>query len=228
VKVLLFGGTGMVGQGVLRECLLDPAVEQVLAVGRSATGQRHEKLRELVHRDLFDLSPIAGRLSGFDACFFCLGVTSAGMAEDAYRRVTYDLTLAIAGLLAPVSPGMVFVYVSGMGTDGTGKSRVMWARVKGETENALLALPFKAAYMFRPAVIQPMHGIRSKTAWYQALYVVTTPLLPLLRAWFPKYVTTTEEMGKAMLAVARDGAPTRVLENRDISEIAAGRAARVR
>jgi uncharacterized protein YbjT (DUF2867 family) len=228
MKVLLFGATGMIGQGVLRECLLDAAVERVLAVSRSATGQRHDKLHEIVHADLFDLTPIADRLSGFDACFFCLGVSSAGMAEAAYRRVTYDLTLEVARRLATLNPGMTFGYVSGMGTDSTGKGRVMWARVKGETENALLALPFKAAYMFRPAVIQPMHGIRSKTAVYQAFYTATRPLLPLLRGWLPRYVTTTEEMGKAMLEVARQGAPTRILENRDINEIAAGRAGSTR
>jgi uncharacterized protein YbjT (DUF2867 family) len=223
MRVLLFGASGMVGQGVLRECLLDPGVESVLSVGRSATGQRHEKLQELVQPDLFDLSAAADRLSGFDACFFCLGVTSAGMKEDAYRRVTYDLTLAIASRLAPLNPGMTFVYVSGMGTDSNGEGRLMWARVKGRTENALLQLPFKAAYMFRPAVIQPMHGIKSKTGWYQALYALTRPLLPMLRAWFPKYVTTTEQVGKAMLAVARRGAPTRVLENKDINAVAARR-----
>jgi uncharacterized protein YbjT (DUF2867 family) len=221
MKVLLFGATGMIGQGVLRECLVDPSVELVLAVGRRATGQHHDKLREVVHSDLFDLSALAGQLAGFDACFFCLGVTSAGMREDAYRRVTYDLAFAVGRSLASLNPGMVFVYVSGMGTDSSGKGRVMWARVKGETENALMALPFRAAYMFRPAVVQPLHGIRSKTAWYQAVYVATRPLLPLLRGWFPSYVTTTEEIGKAMLHVARHGAPRAILENRDINETAA-------
>ena len=226
MKVLVFGATGMVGQGVLRECLLDPGVDTVLVVSRGATGQRHEKLQEIVLPDLFDLSSVESRLAGFDACFFCLGVTSAGMNEEAYRRVTRDLTLAIAGRLASLNPGMTFIYVSGMGTDSTGQGRVMWARVKGQTENALLQLPFKAAYMFRPAAIQPMHGIRSKTGWYQAFYTVIRPMMPRLRAWFPKYVTTTEEMGRAMLEVALRGAPMRVLENEDINGVASRRTKR--
>jgi uncharacterized protein YbjT (DUF2867 family) len=221
MKVLLFGGSGMVGQGVLRECLLDPAVEMVLSVGRSPIGQRHEKLRELVLPDLFGMAAFEDRLTGFDACFFCLGVSSVGMAADAYRRVTYDLTLAIASRLAALNPGMTFVYVSGMGTDSKARG---WAGVKGQTEDALLALPFKAAYMFRPALIQPMHGIRSKTRLYQAVYTVTGPVLHLLRGWLPGYVTTTELVGRAMLDVARHGAPRRVLENQDINDIAASAA----
>jgi len=219
MRILLFGASGMVGQGVLRECLFDPGVDEVVSIGRSAAGRQHPKLREVLHADLFHLEALGDRLAGFDACFFCLGVTSAGMKEEAYRRVTFDLTLAVAAVLAPLNPGMTFVYVSGMGTDSTGRGRVMWARVKGQTENALLQLPFRAAYLFRPAVIQPTHGIRSKTGWYQAFYTVTGPLLPLLRNWFPKYVTTTEHMGRAMLAVARRGAPRPVLENADINAI---------
>jgi len=219
MRVLLFGASGMVGQGVLRECLFDPDVESVLSVGRSTTGQRHEKLRELVHRDLFDLAPIERDLAGFDACFYCLGVSSVGMTDEAYRRVTFDLTVAVAGVLARLSPGMTFIYVSGMGTDGTGQGRVAWARVKGKTENALLRLPFTAAYMFRPAFIQPLHGIRSKTRLYQALYTITRPLLPLLRVTLPHFVTTTEEVGRAMLRVARHGAPGPVLENEAIRHL---------
>jgi uncharacterized protein YbjT (DUF2867 family) len=219
MRILLFGASGMVGQGVLRECLLDPGVDEVLSIGRSAAGRPHPKLSEVLHADLFHLEALEARLAGFDACFFCLGVTSAGMKEDAYRRVTFDLTLAVATFLAPRNPGMTFVYVSGMGTDSTGRGRVMWARVKGQTENALLQLPFRAAYLFRPAIIQPTHGIRSKTGWYQAFYTLTGPLLPLLRKWFPKYVTTTEHMGRAMLAVARRGAARPVLENEDINAI---------
>jgi len=133
VKVILFGATGMVGQGVLRECVLDPGVESILAIGRSAIGQRHEKLHEIVRSDLSDLSPIQGRLSGYDACFFCLGVSSAGMTEQAYRRVTYDLTISAAGVLAKLNPAMTFIYVSGAGTDSTERGRMMWARVKGKT-----------------------------------------------------------------------------------------------
>jgi uncharacterized protein YbjT (DUF2867 family) len=218
VKVLLFGATGMIGQGVLRECLRDPGVEAVVSVVRRATGHVHPKLREIVHRDFFDFSPIAPEFAGIDACFFCLGVTSAGMTEADYRTITFDITMAAARTLAMASPAMTFIYVSGAGTDSSGRGRVMWARVKGETENALLRLPFRAAHMFRPAAIQPMHGIRSRTALYQALYTLTRPLLPVLRAWLPGYVTTTEEVGLAMLSVARHGAPTPILENRDINE----------
>ena len=163
MKVVLFGATGMVGQGCLRECLLDAGVESVLAVGRSPTGQRHAKLREIVYDNFFDFSAIESRLAGFDACFFCLGVSSVGLSEERYRHLTYDITMAAATTLSKLTPGMVFIYVTGAGTDSTGQGRVMWARVKGKTENDLLKLPFKAAYMFRPAGIQPLHGIRSKT-----------------------------------------------------------------
>jgi uncharacterized protein YbjT (DUF2867 family) len=163
MKVILFGATGMVGQGVLRECLLDPGVESVLAVGRSPTGQRNAKLREILHDNFFDFSAIESGLAGFEACFFCLGVSSVGMSEQSYRHLTYDLTLAAATTLSKLSPGMVFIYVTGQGTDSTEQGRLMWARVKGKTENDLRKLPFKAAYMFRPAAIQPLHGIRSKT-----------------------------------------------------------------
>jgi uncharacterized protein YbjT (DUF2867 family) len=220
MKVIIYGATGMVGQGVLRECLLDPGVERVLAVGRAPTGQRHQKLEELVLADLLDLTPHQAALAGFDACFFCLGVSSAGMSEADYRRITFDLTLATARLLAGLSPTMTFIYVSGQGTDATGTGRIMWARVKGETENALLALPFKAV-MFRPGFIQPLHGITSRTVLYRALYAVFSPIFPVLNALAPGAVTTTERLGRAMLAVARRGAPKPVLETGDINEVAA-------
>jgi uncharacterized protein YbjT (DUF2867 family) len=207
----------MVGQGVLRECLLDPGVARVLAIGRSAAGQRHDKLRELLVKDFFDLSGIERDLSGYDACFFCLGITSAGMSEAAYRRVTYDIALAAARTLVKLNPGMTFIFVSGAGADSSAKGRVMWARVKGETENALLALPFKGVYVFRPAAIQPLHGIRSKTTWINAAYAVLGPLYPVWKALFPKYVTTTELVGRAMINVVRRGAPQRLLENQDIN-----------
>jgi len=174
-----------VGQGTLRECLLDGDVDAVLSVGRSTTGQTHAKLREITHADFTDLTSIAGELTGYDACFFCLGVSSAGMKEAEYRHVTYDFALAAAQVLAQHNAAMTFVYVSGAGTDSSEKGRTMWARVKGETENALLRLPFKAAYMFRPGAIQPLHGIKSKTRIYRAAYVVMAPLWPVLRAMFP-------------------------------------------
>jgi uncharacterized protein YbjT (DUF2867 family) len=219
MDVVLFGATGMVGQGVLRECLLDREVGNVLSIVRSATGQRHPKLRELVHTNFLDYSAIEDQLSGFDACFFCLGVSSAGMTEENYRRVTYDFTMAAARTLARLNPTMTFIYVSGMGTDSSERGRSMWARVKGKTENELLRLPFQAAYMFRPAAIVPLDGIRSKTKLYRALYVVLGPILPWLNARFPKYVTTTEQVGRAMIQVAKQGAQKPALENLDINRL---------
>ena len=219
MNVLIFGATGMVGQGVLRECLLDPRVARVLVVGRSSVGQQHAKLREVVLQNLFDLSPIGPELAAIDACFFCLGVSSAGMSEANYTRITYDLTLSVAEALVKANPGMTFVYVSGTSTDSTERGRTMWARVKGRTENAILKLPFKAAYMFRPAAIMPMHGITSRTRWYRVLYAATRPLWPLLRRLAPNYVTTTERVGQAMITVAANGAPMRVVENPDINRI---------
>jgi uncharacterized protein YbjT (DUF2867 family) len=217
MNVILFGASGMVGQGVLRECLLDPGVEKVLSIGRGRTGQQNAKLREIVHADIANLVPIQDQLKGYDACFFTLGVSSAGMKEADYRRITYDLTLGAARTLAAVNPEMTFLYISGMGTDSNGKS--MWARVKGETENALLALPFKAAYMFRPGFIQPMYGIKSKTALYRILYAALGPFKPLALRFFPQYATTTEVLGRAMIKAARCGAPKKVLESQDINAL---------
>jgi uncharacterized protein YbjT (DUF2867 family) len=219
MKVILFGATGMVGQGVLRECLLDPGVETVLAVGRSPTGQRHAKLREIVHQDFLDYSAIESQFAGFDACFFCLGVSSVGMNEERYRHLTYDITLAAARTLAKLNPGMVFTYVTGRSTDSTEQGPMMWARIKGKTENDLLKLPFKAAYMFRPAGIQPLHGVRSKTPWVQAIYVVAAPLLSYLNRVAPNYMTTSEQLGRAMIKVAREGYPKPVLESEDINRL---------
>ncbi|MFJ8941389.1 epimerase [Streptomyces sp. NPDC102365] len=223
VKVILFGATGMVGRGVLRECLRDAAVESVLVIGRTTVGVTHPKLREIVRVDLTDLSGLdgpEGELAGHDACFFCLGVSSAGMKEAAYREVTYDLTLSVARTLAASSPGLTFCYVSGQGTDSSARGRLMWARVKGETENALLALDGVDAYMFRPGLIQPLHGITSKTRVYRAVYAATGRLLPLLRKLAPRWVTTTEQVGLAMVAVARGESGVRVLETEEINRLA--------
>jgi uncharacterized protein YbjT (DUF2867 family) len=219
VDVILFGATGMVGQGVLHECLVDPEVKSVLTIGRNATAQRHEKLHEIVHQNLSDLSAMEGKLSGYDACFFCLGVSAVGMKEEAYQRVTYDLTISVARTLSRLNPGMTFIYVSGAATDSTERGRTMWARVKGKTENALLQTPFKAAYMFRPAYIQPLRGIRTKTKWYGVVYAIVGPLYPLWKLLFPKYVTTTECLGRAMLNVAKRGAPKSVLESQEINSV---------
>jgi uncharacterized protein YbjT (DUF2867 family) len=218
IDVLLFGATGMVGQGVLRECLLDPDVRRVVTVGRAATGESHPKLTEIVTRDLFDLTAYAEALTGFDACYFCLGTSAARMTEEAYANITYDLTLSVATLLAARNPRMTFIYVSGQGTDSSEHGRMMWARVKGRTENALLRLPFRAAYMFRPGFIQPMHGIRSKTKLYNIAYVFLRPFFPLLRR-LPRLATTTEQLGKAMLVATKVGAPKAVLESVDINQL---------
>jgi len=219
VKVLLFGATGMVGQGVLRECLIDPSVERVVTVGRQPTDDKHPKLGELVYPDLSTLAPLEPQLGGFDVCFFCLGVSALGMSETQYSKVTYDLTMGIARTLLRTSPGLTFIYVSGAGTDSSERGRAMWARVKGRTENALLWLPFKAAYMFRPGLIIPLHGIRSSTRWYNAAYFVMKPLVPMLKRVAPGMITTTERVGRAMLAVARNGYPTHVLEMADINRL---------
>ena len=219
MKVLLLGATGMVGQGVLRECLLADDVTEVVALGRTPTGQQHPKLHDLVHADLFDCHAVEAQLSGFDAGFFCVGVTSSGMVEAEYTRLTHDLTLAVAQTLARLNPSMCFVYVSGAGADSSETSTTMWKRVRGRLENALQRLPFKAVYVFRPGIIQPLDGIRSKTVAYRWFYALSRPLLPLLRVLMPTVVLSTEVVGRAMLAVARYGAPKPVLEAADISAL---------
>jgi uncharacterized protein YbjT (DUF2867 family) len=221
MRVLVFGATGMVGQGVLRECLRSPDVELAVTVGRTATGAQDAKLRQIVHGDLANYAAIEGELAGFDACFFCLGVSSSGMKETDYERITYGLTLAAGETLSRISPGMTFIYVSGAGTDSTEKGRAMWARVKGRTENALLRLPLQA-YMFRPGLIVPLDGIQSKTPAYRTLYRIVGPLLPVLRWALPNLVVTTREIGQAMLSVARQGYGTRILETRDIRAVVRG------
>jgi uncharacterized protein YbjT (DUF2867 family) len=223
MKVLVFGATGMVGQGVLLECLRDPEVELAVTIGRTATGLQNPKLKEILHQDLSNYSAIADQLTGFNACFFCLGVSSARMTEADYRRITYQFTLAAAEELSRVNPGMTFIYVSGAGTDSSEHGSSMWARVKGQTENALLRLPL-SGYMFRPGLIVPLDGIRSKTRAYRILYSLLGPFLMLLSGMFPKAVVTTREIGQAMLSVAKrgyakDGYAKRVLEAADIRAI---------
>jgi uncharacterized protein YbjT (DUF2867 family) len=223
LKVILFGATGMVGQGALRECLLDPDVTEVLVVGRSSTGRTHAKIREVVHRDLYDLSSIAQQFAGYDACFFCLGVSSVGMSEADYTKVTHDLTLAVARVLARQNPQMVFLYISGTGTDSTERGKTMWARVKGRTENELVREPFRAAYMLRPGYIQPMHGVKSKTPLYRVFYVVLSWLYPVIHLFARKYAITTEDLGRAMIKIAKSGAPKHILENSDIEALVSTR-----
>ena len=216
MKILLFGATGMVGQGVLRECLAAGDVDLVQTVGRTLTGVHDAKLRETIHPNLFDTAEMGDSLAGFDACFFCLGVTSAGMTEEKYSRLTYDLTTTVAETLSQLNPQMTFIYVSGSGTDSSEKGKSMWARVKGRTENALLRMPFRAVYMFRPGLIVPLHGIQSKTKSYRTFYSALKPVLPVLQRLFPNHMLTTEEIGLAMLIAARSGAPKPILEARDI------------
>ena len=222
MRVVLFGATGMVGAGALLECLDDARAERVLAVVRTPTGVRHPKLEEVLHRDFYDYSALQPRWAGFDACLFSLGTTSVGKTEAEYRRITYDLTLAAARSMVAVNPRMVFCYVSGTGTDGTARGRVMWARVKGETENAILALGFRGAYMFRPGYIQPLRGVQSATRWYQAAYDVVGALYPVLRRLLPGLVTDSVTLGRALLRVAADGYAKPVLEGRDINQAGGG------
>jgi len=216
MKVIIFGATGMVGQGVLRECLRADAVDSVLTIGRSATQQSHAKLTELIRKDMFDFNIADTKLEGYDACFFCLGVSSAGMNEADYTRLTFDLTLGWARVLAKINPAMTFVYVSGAGTGG----KTMWAQVKGRTENALFDL-FPSAYMIRLGALYASHGEVSKTRWTRIAYAIVGPLLPLVRKIAPGSVITTEELGQAMIKAAQKGAPKRVLENRDVRALAA-------
>jgi uncharacterized protein YbjT (DUF2867 family) len=220
MKAVIFGATGMVGQGVLRECLLDPEVEGVITIGRTALNINNPKLQNIVMADMFHYSSIEPQLTGLDACFFCLGVSAAGLSEEQYEKLTYTLTLAAAETLSRRNPTMTFVYVSGAGTDSSGKGRMMWARVKGKTENALLRMPFKSTYMFRPGIIQPAHGERSKTKAYRIGYVLFRPVFPLLRLLFARQILTTEEISRAMINVARRGAPRKILEVSDIAACA--------
>ncbi|MFO0722527.1 MAG: epimerase [Myxococcota bacterium] len=223
MRVVIYGASGMIGQGVLLECLDDPEIEQVLVIGRSPVGQTHAKLTERLLADMYDQSAIAEDLRGLDACYFCLGVSAAGMSEADYARLTFDLTLYSAKLLLEKSPQICFCYVSGAGTDSSEKGRAMWARVKGKTENALLGLGFQKAYMFRPGLIQPRRGIKSKTPAYRAFYAVAWPLLPIFGALAPKQFTTTERIGRAMIQVARRGYEKKLLDPVDINALAAAR-----
>jgi len=215
IKVIVLGSTGMVGEGVLHECLKHPSVSAVLVINRRPCGVIDHKLTEIIHADFHDLTALEGQLAGFDACYFCLGITSLLTKEAEYRRVTYDLTLHVAGTLARLNPHMTFCYVSGAGTDSTKQRRAMWARVKGETEAALMKLPFKAAYMFRPGYIQPTKGLRNNYRFYKLL----VPFYPLCKTLFPRFVCTLEDIGLAMIHVTRVGAEQSFLECADITRL---------
>ncbi|MEE9465268.1 MAG: NAD-dependent epimerase/dehydratase family protein [Candidatus Neomarinimicrobiota bacterium] len=215
LKVIVLGATGMVGEGVLHECLKHPAVARVLVVNRRPCGVAHDKLTEIIHADFHDLSALEDRLAGYDACYFCLGVTSLLTKEADYRRVTYDLTMHVAETLVRLNPQMTFCYVSGAGTGSTKQRGSMWVRVKGETEAALLALPFKGAYMFRPGYIQPIRGLRNTYLFYK----LVAPFYPLFSKLFPRFVCTLEDIGLTMIHVARVGGEKRLLECVDITEL---------
>ena len=214
-KIIVTGATGMIGEGVLHECLKNPDVESVLMVNRKPSGVKHERLDELVVDDFLKLSKFGNKLAGYDACFFCAGVSSVGKKEDAYKKVTYDLTMSFAETLSRLNLGMTFCYVSGLGTDSTEKGKIMWARVKGKTENDLLKLPFKDAYMFRPGYIQPTRGLKNS----YKIYKVLAPFYPILKSLFPRYVISLEELGNAMINAVLHGNSNKILECEEIRNL---------
>lgn len=216
INAIVTGATGMVGEGVLHECLNHPLLQSVLVLGRNSCNVKHPKLKEIIHKDFFDLSSIEDQLTGYNACFFCLGVSSVGMNREDYKRITYDLTLNVANTLINLNKDMTFCYVSGAGTDSSEKSGSMWARVKGKTENDLLKLPFKSAYMFRPGYIHPTKGLKNT----KKLYAIVRPFYPLWKILFPKYVCSLRELGLAMINVRNSGYNTSVLASKDIVHLA--------
>ncbi|MCH6573850.1 MAG: NAD-dependent epimerase/dehydratase family protein [Bacteroidetes bacterium] len=212
INAIIFGATGMVGEGVLHECLKHPDIESVLVINRRSCGVNHEKLREIIHTDFLDFSTIENELAGYNACYFCMGVSSIGKKEEEYTRLTYDLTMHVANTLVKLNPEMTFCYISGAGTDSTEKGRSMWARVKGKTENDLMKLPFKASYMFRPGYIQPTKGLKNTYKFYK----VVAPIYPLIKLLFSKYVCTLQEIGLSMINVTLYGSDKQILECKDI------------
>ncbi len=221
LKVIIFGSTGMVGKGVLYECIDSENVESILLINRSSLGIENTKVKEILHDDFTDFTSLETELKGYDACYFSLGVSAAGMKEEKYKKITYDFTLAAAKTLRKLNDNMTFIYVSGVGTDSTEKGRSMWARVKGKTENDIVKLGFKQAYLYRPGYIQPMKGIKSKTKLYNALYVFSKPLYPLLKLLIPNQITTTEKLGKSMINITLKPYSNKIISNRDINTIAA-------
>ena len=219
MKVIITGATGMVGKGVLLECLDNDAVTAVLVVNRRTVDVQHPKLTEIIHKDFFDLSPISEQLAGYDACFFCLGISSFRQSEEVYTKITYDLTVNFAGALLKSTPGMVFIYVSGTGTDSTESGSTMWARVKGKTENDIIKMGFKDAYAFRPAYIKPESNTPSSTPIYQVLLSIFGVLHPVIKFLFPKYTTTTAQIAKAMIEVVQHGFERKQVESIDIVKL---------
>jgi len=215
VKAIITGTTGMVGEGVLHECLNHPDVESILVVNRRTCNASHPKLKEILHNNFHDFTSIEDRLTGYNACFFCLGTTSVGKNEEEYTRITYELTKALADNLIKLNPEMTFCYVSGVGTDSTENGKVMWARVKGRTENYLLNLGFKKAFVFRPGIILPTKGLKNTLTLYKIFF----PLLPIVKFLFPKYICTLREIGKAMINTVTEEYEKEVLEVRDIVKL---------
>jgi uncharacterized protein YbjT (DUF2867 family) len=218
IKAILLGATGMIGQGLLRECLANPQVESILVINRKSCNISHPRLKEIIHQEFFDLSSLSNEMTGYNTCFFCLGITSAGLSEKDYHRFTFDLTLSIAKILTGINKEMSVCYISGAGADSSEKGRIMWARVKGKTENALMAMPFKKAYLFRPGFIQPLYGIKSRTKLYNALYAVFKPFYFILKH-FKGMVTNTETLAKAMINAVARGYEKSILESSDINKI---------
>lgn len=221
LKVIIFGSTGMVGKGVLYECIDSENVESILLINRSSLGIESKKVKEILHNDFTDFSGIESKMKEYDACYFSLGVSAAGMNEKKYKKISYDFTLAAAKTLRKLNDNMTFIYVSGVGTDSSEKGRSMWARVKGKTENDIQKLGFKETYMYRPGYIQPMKGIKSKTKLYNALYVFSKPLYPLLKLLIPNQITTTEKLGKSMINITLKPYSKKIITNHDINIIAA-------
>jgi uncharacterized protein YbjT (DUF2867 family) len=217
IKAIVFGASGMVGEGVLITVLDHPDVKSVLVIGRRPCGVTDPRVEEILHEDFFDYSPIEKKLQGYDACFFCLGVTSIGKKEEEYRRLTYDLTLAAARTLSRLNPSMTFCYVSGSGTDSTERGRIAWARIKGKTENDLAKLPFRAAYAFRPGYILPVHGQKHA----HSFSILFAGIYPLFKKLLPQYMCTLRELGRAMVVVSIGGYEKRILENIDITALGA-------
>ncbi|MEI6489877.1 MAG: NAD-dependent epimerase/dehydratase family protein [Bacteroidota bacterium] len=216
MKVIITGATGMVGEGVLHECLVSIEVSEVLVVNRKECGITHPKLKEIIHSNFFDLSAIETQLTGYDGCFFCLGVSSVGMSESDYTKMTFDLTMHVAETLVKHNKAMVFCYVSGSGTDGTESGKIMWARVKGKTENHLMRMHFKKAYMFRPGLMRPTKGLKNTLKFYKAI----NWMYPMLKVMFPKFVCTLSEVGIAMIKSVSKGNDRSILEVQDIVSLA--------
>jgi len=219
LKAIIFGSTGMIGQGVLMECMESPDVESVLLINRRALNPQHPKVKEIVHSNFDDMASLIGEFKNYNACFYSLGVSAVGLSEAAYHAITYDLTVKIAEAILQTGEDFTFCYISGKSTDSTEKGRSMWARVKGKLENKLLSMPFKNAYMFRPGYIQPLKGIRSRTRWYNIVYAIFKPLYFLLKP-LKNYVTNTSSLAKAMIRVAANGYEKRILESADINKVA--------